>query len=501
MKGRKELLTIIVSALLITYLFYKKSLGLNLFLFELVFIVFLMVTKQLFIKSKNQKISFIGFLLTSLFTIITHSNFSYIIHFLALIIFIGVLNYPNVKSLLNALKITFVSFIVSQGKFLNLVFRSSFNGKNIGSLLWKSRIFLIPIVIIGFFIGVYSASNPIFNDIVSEVFEAIFNAFNFIFRDLEILIIITFLIGIIISNFLIIRTKNKALVDEDLHSSEDLARQKNGHNNAGIMALKNEYKAAIFLFITLNIILLLLNCVDVYWVWFNFEWTGQFLKQFVHEGTYLLILSIIISIVLVLYFFRNNLNFYKNNKWLKRLSYIWIAQNALLVVSVGIRNFWYINYYSLAYKRIGVIIFLLLTLYGLYTVLVKVRDRKSSFYLLSINTTAVYLVLVFSSLVNWDNVIAKYNFKHADKSYLHLEYLVTLSDKSLPYLDKTLSELSLTEETQRQLFPISEYSMTSSEYYKRVNKRKEIFKTNWENKSLLEWNLAEYRAYNKLFKE
>ena len=501
MKGRKELLTIIVSALLITYLFYKKSLGLNLFLFEVFFIGFLVITKQLIIKSKNQKISLVGFLLTSLFTIITHSSLSYFIHFLTLVIFIGVLNYPNVKSLINVLKITFISFFVSQNKFLNLIFRSSFKGKNIGSLLWKSRIFLIPIAIIGLFTIIYSASNPIFNDIISEGFDVVFNTFSFIFKDIEVLIVITFLIGIIISNYLIIRTRNQALVDDDLLSSEDLVRQKKGYNNSGILALKNEYKAAIFLFFTLNILLLILNCIDVYWVWFNFEWTGQFLKQFVHEGTYLLIFSIIISIVLVLYFFRNNLNFYKNNKWLKRLNYVWIAQNAILVISVGIRNFWYINYYSLAYKRIGVIIFLLATLYGLYTVLVKVKNRKSSFYLLSVNSTAIFVILIVSSLVNWDTVIAKYNFKHSDKSYLHLEYLVTLSDKSLPYLDKSFSELSIIEETQKQLFPISEYSMTPSEYHRRINKRKEKFKLNWEKKNILEWNLADYRAYKKLFKE
>jgi len=501
MKGKKELLTIIVSALLITFLFYKNSLGLNLFLFEMIFIGFLVITKQLIIKSKNQKISLVGFLLTSLFTIITYSTFSYFIHFVTLIIFIGVLNYPNVKSLINALKITFVSFFVSQQKFLGIVFKSNFKGKNIGSVLWKSRIFLIPIAIIALFVIIYAASNPIFNTIVSEGFETIFNAFNLIFKDLEVLIVITFLIGIIISNYLIIRTRNQALADKDLLSSDELVRQKRGYNNSGIMALKNEYKAAIFLFFTLNVLLFILNSIDIYWVWFNFEWTGQFLKQFVHEGTYLLILSIIISIVLVLYFFRNNLNFYKNNKWLKRLSYIWIAQNAVLVISVGIRNFWYINYYSLAYKRIGVIIFLLVTLYGLYTVLVKVRNRKSSFYLLSINSTAIFVVLIISSLVNWDSVIAKYNFNHSDKSYLHLEYLVTLSDKSLPYLDKSLSELSIIEKTQKQLFPISEYSMTPSEYHRRINKRKEKFKLNWENKSLLEWNFADYRAYKKLFKD
>ncbi|PHS67279.1 MAG: hypothetical protein COB12_03780 [Flavobacterium sp.] len=501
MKGRKELLTIIVSTLLITFLFYKKSLGLNLFLFEMVFIGFLVIIKQLIIKSKNQKISFVGFLLTSLFTIITHSTFSYFIHFVALIIFIGVLNYPSVKSLVNALKISFVSFFVSQGKFLDIVFKSNFKGKNIGSILWKSRIFLIPIVIIALFIIIYAVSNPIFNNLISEVFDVVFNTFSFIFKDLEILMFTTILTGVIISNYLIIRTRNKALADKDLLSSDELVRQKIGYNNSGIMALKNEYKAAIFLFCTLNIILLILNCIDVYWVWFNFEWTGQFLKQFVHEGTFLLILSIIISIILVLYFFRNNLNFYKNNKWLKRLSYIWIAQNALLVISVGIRNFWYINYYSLAYKRIGVIIFLLLTLYGLYTVLVKVRNRKSSFYLLTTNSTAIFLVLIVCSLINWDTVIAKYNFNHSDKSYLHLEYLVKLSDKSLPYLDKSLSELSLIEENQKQLFPKSELRMTSSEYYRRINKRKEKFKANWENKNILEWNLADYIAYKKLFKD
>ena len=205
--------------------------------------------------------------------------------------------------------------------------------------------------------------------------------------------------------------------------------------------LKNEYKAGIFLLIVLNILILILNLIDINWVWFNFKWEGQFLKQFVHEGTYLLILSILISIGLVLFFFRENLNFYSKNRTLKYLSYVWIIQNGILTISVAIRNFYYINYFSLAYKRIGVLLFLILTLYGLYTVFNKVKNKKSNFYLFQYNFSALFILLIVSSIVNWDKVIANYNFKHANKSFLELNYLADFSDKTLPYLDKPLHEL------------------------------------------------------------
>jgi hypothetical protein len=63
----------------------------------------------------------------------------------------------------------------------------------------------------------------------------------------------------------------------------------------------NEYKAGIVLLIALNALLLFVNIIDIKWVWIGFEFEGQYLKEFVHKGTYLLILSIIISIGIVLY--------------------------------------------------------------------------------------------------------------------------------------------------------------------------------------------------------
>jgi len=159
----------------------------------------------------------------------------------------------------------------------------------------------------------------------------------------------------------------------------------------------------------------------------------------------------------------------------------------------------YIEYFALAYKRIGVIIFLLLTMYGLYSVFKKIKFQKNTFYLFKINTLALYLVLVFTSTINWDIVIAKYNFAHSDHSYLHLEYLITLSDKTLSHLNKSEAELSEIESIQKKKFYFDEYTMTYKQYRTKIEKKKLVFKQKWEGKKLMAWNLAEYQAYRALF--
>ena len=115
---------------------------------------------------------------------------------------------------------------------------------------------------------------------------------------------------------------------------------------------------ALIVFTLLNLLLLVVNVLDINWIWFDFEVPLEFsLKQFVHEGTYLLIFSILLSMMLVLYFFRSSLNFYPKKKALVVLGKIWIIQNMVLAFSVFIRNYHYIDYHGLAGKRIGVIAF------------------------------------------------------------------------------------------------------------------------------------------------
>ena len=500
MKNKIINIIILISAIIITVLFHNQSLGINLFIFEIAFFTWLMISKQIKLKGKNLKIGTSGFLLTSVFTILTHSIFSFFMHFLALFIFIGLLIYPEVKSYINSILISLTSLFNSQIQFFKNLSNSKLSGYNIGVVLWKSRIFILPLVVIFIFILIYCSSNPIFNKLAISIGTWIQEAFDSIFKNFDFSIVLTFIIGLFISNYLFLRISNQHIIKADLNSSDELMRfKKKFQKYFSLIVLKNEYRSAVFLLMVLNVVLFVLNVLDIKWVWFNFEWEGQYLRQFVHEGTYLLIISILISMALVLFFFRKNLNFYRNNKLLKYLSYVWLAQNGILVISVAIRNFWYIHYFSLAYKRIGVIIFLILTIYGLYTILIKVRRKKSVFYLLRSNAFALYLVLILSSIINWDTMIAKYNFNHANKSFVHLNYLSTLSDKTLPYLDKSMAELSFIDETQKKKFPFERKFMSPEQYHQVIEDRKIAFKQRWESQSILSWNLPEYLAYQKLF--
>jgi hypothetical protein len=262
--------------------------------------------------------------------------------------------------------------------------------------------------------------------------------------------------------------------------------------------LKSQYTAAVFLLISLNILIALQNVLDIRWIWFGFEWNGQYLQQFVHAGTFLLIISIMVSAMIILWFFRGSMNFYVGNRLLKRLSYAWIVQNMILAISVGFRVYWYIYYFALAYLRIGVIIFLVITIIGLITVLIKVRSGKTFFYLLRVNTLSVFIVLTLSSLVNWDNVIAKYNFSHYERSFVHLDWLCTLSDKALPLLDKSPEFLSNVKQVQDSRFSFEMKYMEPKMYHNIIQLRNKMFLEDLEKRSFLSWNLADAMAEKKL---
>ena len=499
MSSKIKIIITLLFSLLLTVLFHKKALGINLFIAETILLFYLIISKQYKFQSFNTKITFLGVLITSIATVVIHSILSYFINFLSLFILIGVLLYPEVKSLLNSIQLSFYNLFNSQIHFFNTLLNSNINGIKTKKLVKKTSIFIIPLFIIFLFIIIYRNSNPVFDKLISNFLNFTYKYIALFFENIDFTLFFTILICLFISNLIIFRTIDKNSIDNDINASFLLKRTKVKKNRFfKFNDLKNEYKAGIFLLIVLNVLLLIVNLIDINFVWFNFKWEGQFLKQFVHEGTFLLILSILISIGLVLFFFRKNLNFYSNNKTLKYLSYAWLIQNGVLTISVAIRNFYYINYFSLAYKRIGVLLFLILTLYGLYTVFNKVKNKKTAFYLFQTNFLALFILLIVSSIINWDKVIVNYNFKHANHSFLELNYLVYFSDKTLPDLDKSLLKLEEINKMQTKKFPYAKNYMSPKKYHSIIQNRKENFIKDWEDKGFLSWNLAEYLAYEKI---
>lgn len=499
MKSKNALLVVCISAIIITLLFYKQGIGLNLLLFDLAFLVYLFISGGINVSHKKVLYTGAGVFITALFTVVNYSIYTYLIHFIALFLFVGVLNFTGARSLFTSAAIAGTSLIKAQGIFWKKLFGARFRGSQLGTTLWKTRIFVLPLLIIIVFISIYSFSSEKFAVLVNSIWDVFENGIDFLLQDISFAFVATLLLSLLISSFLWLRTSSLDLEQRDQNAKFVLDRNRpRARFSFKPMALKNEYKAGVFLLLVLNVLILVLNGLDIYWVWFNFEWIGQTLKSYVHEGTYFLIFSILISIAVVLYFFRGNINFYKQNAFLKTLSYLWLAQNGILAISVAIRNYRYMEHYALAYKRIGVIVFLLLTVYGLFTVFRKIEKKKTNYYLFSSNAFALYFALIISSLVNWDRVIANYNFSHADQSYVHLEYLVDFSDKVLPNLTFSEAQLATMEAQQRQLFTPAHDELTYPQYQKIIERRIQEFKVKWEQKGLLAWNWAEHRAYQQL---
>src|SRR5690606_15083978 len=161
--------------------------------------------------------------------------------------------------------------------------------------------------------------------------------------------------------------------------------------------LKKEQQLGILLMALLNILLIFYSITDIYYLLNNDITSASDLSIQVHSGINTLIASIIVAILIILYFFRGNLNFYQDNVLLKNLSYTWIFLNIGLVVLIAIKNTEYVVVYGFTYKRIGVLTYLFLTLAGLITTFLKVRNVRNLWFLFRINTQVAFAILMVSS--------------------------------------------------------------------------------------------------------
>jgi len=138
-------------------------------------------------------------------------------------------------------------------------------------------------------------------------------------------------------------------------------------------------------------------------------------------------------------------------------------------------------------------------LVGLFTLVVKVAQVKSTFYVIRHNALAAYITLVASCLVNWDVIIAKYNFSHYKTAFVHLPYMAKLSDKALPYLKLSDEKIEEIEAKQVERIPFARKGYFEEVNYKEiVESRIRGFKVKQKNRHWLESVWSEDKAYNML---
>lgn len=494
MHAHRTLFTCLAFAAIFTLLFHGTGIGLNLLLFEVLVFGALFALRRVPLE-RSVLLTIGGTLITAVMVVLYGSTLALVVNMVSVVFTVGVLLAPELGALHHSAALAGAHLLAAQKAFARLLPMPSSSGSGFritprGVL----SVTLVPLILL-LFAALYSGSNPYFEVIVADFF-------NWLGR-IDASVPLVFLLGLVLSAFLLLFTRNERMLQWAKAKMDALLPSSRSGDNEHQRAVRSEAAIGILLLCSLNALLLLLNALDIHHVWFNFHFEGQYLKSFVHQGTWLLIVSIVLGALIVLYYFRGDLNFHTGNRTIKVLSYLWLTQNAVLVVSVAIRNYWYIHHYALAYKRIGVAFFLLATLVGLLLIMVKVRDQRSRHFLFRWNMVSLYTIALLMTLVDWDTVIARYNMAHRERAFVELDYLATLSDKTLPYMMRSTLELEALDRYNEQVLGGPEryrsgLYMSPSRFAARVHHRAERFLEEYPERSWREWTLADAQAHATL---
>lgn len=484
-------------ALIYVYLFLEQQAGVNVLLFSVMVCGVLLYFRRLNLQLHIHRLITAGVMLSAVMTAFYGDGASLFVNIISLIAMAGVAAYPDIKIPLNVGLASASAFFSGPFYAFRHLLSPGESQSRKGKWLRKISLFLIPLLLLLIFILLYSASSPYFNRLTGNVLQQFTDLIIYLETWISPLAFWLFVQALFVFAVFVFGTYKKSMNIFSENGTDVLLRSRRSFSGR-FTALKFEMQSGVILLLMLNLALLVMNVLDIYHVWLFFEWDGGYLKQFVHEGTWLLIFSILISIGIVVWLFRGNLNFYSRNKRLVQLSVIWLAQNALLVISVAIRNFWYIYYYNLAFKRIWVMAFLVLVLFGIFTVIIKLRQKKSMQYLLVRNSIAAYVILLVISLFNWDMVIARYNVKHSDRAFFHTNFMMWLDSSTLPVLHLSDEQLKVIDSISSNNYPDYRYHVSTADFRNEINSRRRKFMTGYPALEWQGWNVSDAVTYRRL---
>lgn len=473
-------------------LFFSMTAGLN----YAVFTMLLLSVLMFYIKPKSYSHTFKFILLlyvsVTVAVIFAHTVYSIFIYWIFTTMLISVACYSKI------IHVELAPLLFING--LESFFSSRKDNGDIklsGKLKPFVKFIFLPFFTILILLWLYSFSNPLFHKSISKVMEHLINAL----QRISFPRIFFTLLGLVMAIIFISNRPSDSTINADTGIKHHLIRIRKRVLKFGGLnkLLLRKKQVAVAAFIILNAMIGWLNYLDITNIWTNFNWDGGFLKDMVHEGTSMLIVAILISIGITLFYLKSNLVFIKNNSFFYGLLILWLMQNILMAISVSIRNTIYIEHFSLAYKRIFVYFFLLACVVGLLSIIYKIVFRRSISFIISVNSISVLAILLISSCFNWDKIIAKHNFENYKQSFVHYKFLASLNNSALPYLLKSKAELDTIYLNQADKFPFvrgREYDEIDYQYL--IEKRKTEFIAAWKSKNMLEWNYPESVAFIEL---
>ncbi|MCI1186570.1 DUF4173 domain-containing protein [Hymenobacter sp. DH14] len=435
---------------LFDWLFWRERAGVNMLVFDVFIVVAQLVQLPRHAAARRSGYFWLmafGSLLSGVFMAIYGSGVAALASAVSVLLLLGYVNQPSLKLLLFAGITGLGSAAEAWLRVLRGVRPPSHAGAGVRRGWFYGRLLLVPLGILGAFHLLFAVANPEYARLSSRLLNVLGEWLLRLLPDISLAHLLFLGLGFGVAAAVVVAVPVYFFADQESRFGEFVRRQRDRVASFAVrrpdfrlkttkaLDLRKEYLVAVAVFGLVNALLLVVNAIDVRWLWFGFEPAPGFdLAQFVHEGTYVLIFSILLAMGIVLWFFRRNLNFYAPGlRALRWGATVWVLQNAVLAVSVGLRNYYYILHSGVAYKRIGVCFFLLLVFFGLGTVLGKIWQQRSAYSLVRLNSLAVYAVLLLLAAGNWEVWMTEYNLQPRFRS-VDIGFLLDMPDRALPTL-------------------------------------------------------------------
>lgn len=419
----------IIGGIIFSYLFFEQNLGINALLFSFVLLIFLVIQYPSFIRNKYAILCSLGALFSAFFIYWNNSTVSYYAYFLSMFGLMAFKNEGNF-TLLNYALTYIINLVSTPVVLLNKDIKKPVKTYNETDLTVNDSSekikqiigYAAVLFIIVIFFFIYQDANPLFYQYTKDLSLLNINYGYILFS----------LLGIVLLFTLFYNTAIKILYNAESKQEIDIQSE----NYLSAFLEKYKIHTIYFLFVVLNIMLLFINLLDVNYLYLSSTMPkGITQAQFVHNGVGTLILSIVLGASIICYLFKGELNFIQENKTIKLLVYVWIAQNIFMVFSTMLRNNLYVHNCGLTGKRIGVYYYLFFTIIGLLFTAYKIYKQKTVYFLYSTNTWIWYIVLVISCSINWESIIFNDQLKRYNTTKtLDFEYATRFDNSNLPEL-------------------------------------------------------------------
>ncbi|ATL43954.1 DUF4173 domain-containing protein [Elizabethkingia sp. HX WHF] len=408
---------ILLTTFLFVTLFYNENMGLNLGILGIVYAVLTLINTP---QRNKTRIFFILFSTTILSSaaFVWYGDFP---SFLALISSLVLLSF---RSKSRKLKTLFILPIVVTNCFTFLCRFFNFDKwlpERNSSGTWQKllAIILIPAFFVFIFFAVYTYGSDQFANLFTNI------SWDINFWQLFCLSVLGFFLAFNYWNFVVERLiyKQHSILDNDFNDVEKILKPT--YSDLGLDA---ERMSGVVTFLLLNILLVFFIVSYNYEQFYDTPKTPVQLSEETHERVGAVILSIIMVILVIMFYFKSAFNFDPKAKLVQLLAKVWIVLNTVLLFSAMMKNTEYIVNYGLTYKRFGVYAFLILATIGLVVTFVKIHKKKTNAFLFNTMFWFFYAMVLVISFVNWGGIVTRENIKRKDFSAEYHQDSVNFND-------------------------------------------------------------------------